>query len=499
MREYTGRTSEAAFAELVRRYLDFVYSAALRMLGDTHLAEDVAQRVFLALAKNAPQLTDRPALAGWLHTTARNLAANTLRTDARRRVREQNAAAMTQLLSTEAEADWEQIAPHLDDALTELSDTDREALFSRYFQRKSAREAAEDLGITEDAAQKRLSRAVERLRALLTARGVSAGAGGLVLAISSNAVQAAPLGLAAAISTALAGTTTAIIATAAATKAITMTTLQKTLITTALAAAIGTGIHDVHQASTLGAKLDTLRQHQTRLAVQLQKVTQERDEESKRLTAARQDIEQLRRESAELPKLREQARQFAEFKAARAQAGKNPAMEAALAAWATRADDLWRRLKQAPDKGIPELQLCDGYDWLEAAKSADIQSDADARKVFSRLRQQGKAKFGALMEGALEKYIRANQGQLPTEPSQLKEYCDTPVDDAIFSRYKLLHTGNMSDLPPGTKWLMTEKTPVDREYDSRLRIGPGTFSLLASGLGEADENGNPVYAEVEDK
>ncbi len=101
------------------------------------------------------------------------------------------------------------------------------------------------------------------------------------------------------------------------------------------------------------------------------------------------------------------------------------------------------------------------------------------------------------MEGALEKYVQANQGRLPTDPSQLKEYCDTPVDDTVFARYKLLHTGNMSDLPPGTKWVMTEKAPVDRDYDSRRMVWPGTYSVMSSGVGEADENGNPVYGDSE--
>ena len=172
-------------------------------------------------------------------------------------------------------------------------------------------------------------------------------------------------------------------------------------------------------------------------------------------------------------------------------------MEAALTAWASRANDLWQKLEQAPDKKIPELQLCDGYDWLEAAKNADMHSDVDVRKVFSRLRQQGKVRFGGLMEGALDKYTRANQGRLPTDPSELKEYCDPPVDDAIFARYKLLHTGNLSDLPPGTEWLMTEREPVDREYDSRLKVGLGTFSVMPSGIGQVDENGKPVYGDSE--
>src|SRR6266705_588129 len=112
LRDYTERRAEAAFAELVRRHVDLVYSAALRMVRDAHLAQDVTQGVFVALAQNSRGLKDRPVLSGWLHRTAQNLAANAVRSDVRRRAREQEAAAMNGL--HEPNAVWEHIAPHLD-------------------------------------------------------------------------------------------------------------------------------------------------------------------------------------------------------------------------------------------------------------------------------------------------------------------------------------------------------------------------------------------------
>jgi RNA polymerase sigma factor (sigma-70 family) len=197
LRDYAGDRSEAAFAELVRRHVDFVYSAALRMVRDAHLAEDVTQGVFVALAQNARQLADRPVLSGWLHRTTQNLAAKIVGSDVRRRAREQEAVAMNEV--QEPDTAWEYIEPHLDGALNELSDADRDALLLRYFQRQSAREMAQTLGMSEDAAQKRVSRAVERMRELFAKNGVTVGANGLVLVLAANAVQAAPVGLCAAI------------------------------------------------------------------------------------------------------------------------------------------------------------------------------------------------------------------------------------------------------------------------------------------------------------
>src|SRR5207245_8141029 len=127
--------------------------------------------------------------------------------------------------------------PLLDEAMHALDDTDRAAVLLRYFENKSLREVGAALGASDDAAQKRVSRAVERLREFFAKRGVTVGASGLVVAITANAVQAAPVGLAVTISTAaaIAGTTIAAAATATATKTIAMTTLQKTLIASTLA------------------------------------------------------------------------------------------------------------------------------------------------------------------------------------------------------------------------------------------------------------------------
>src|SRR5437773_4401122 len=245
LRQYLEDRTDAAFAALVARHINLVYSVALRHVGDPHQAEEITQAVFILLARKAAQLRHDKAPSSWLFHATRLTATKFVRGETRRHRRELEAH-MQAVLDGSGNDVWRQIAPLLDSAVGSLSEKDRQAIVLRFYEGRNLRDVGAALGASEDAAEKRVSRAVERLREFFAKRGVTVRASGLVVVISANAVQAAPVGLALSISAAaaLAGTAVVTTATATTTKAIAMTTLQKSLIAATIAAAVGTGIYE---------------------------------------------------------------------------------------------------------------------------------------------------------------------------------------------------------------------------------------------------------------
>jgi RNA polymerase sigma factor (sigma-70 family) len=321
LRRYAFDGSEAAFGELVERYVNLVHSAALRRTGgDASLAKDVAQLVFSDLAGKARWLPKDVILAGWLHRATRFSAANLLRAEHRRRTREQEAVEMN-VLQPEPAPDWDQIRPVLDAALDHLDQTDRDALLLRFFERRSLAEIGQALGSTEDAARKRISRALDRLRGDMLRRGLTTTAAALSAVISANAVHAAPAGLAAMLTNAaLAGTATGTGTTVAFVKLMAMTNLKLGLITVVVVAGIATPLVIQHHAQVVLREQDkALRQRSDQLAqlnaqnqllsslvAQTKGSSGFSDEQMSELLRLRGEVGRLRHQTNELARLREE-------------------------------------------------------------------------------------------------------------------------------------------------------------------------------------------------
>jgi RNA polymerase sigma factor (sigma-70 family) len=195
LRQYAEDNSDEAFAALVTRRINLVYSVALRQVGNPHNAEEITQAVFIILAKKAAQLREVKSLSSWLFQVTRLTANNFVRSESRRHRREQEARMQSILNESETEV-WPKIAPLLDTAVAGLREKDRQAIVLRFYEGRNLREVGLALGAREDAAEKRVNRALEKLRKFFTKRGVTLSAAAIAGAVSANSVHAAPVTLA---------------------------------------------------------------------------------------------------------------------------------------------------------------------------------------------------------------------------------------------------------------------------------------------------------------
>jgi RNA polymerase sigma factor (sigma-70 family) len=503
LQRYSASRCDAAFTELVKRYVDLVYSAALRQVGgDAHLAKDVVQAVFIDLARKAPSLSGRTLLAGWLYTSTCYAAAKTVRSETRWHTREQKANIMQQLSSdSAAEPAWEQLRPVLDAVMHQLEDRDRNAVLLRFFEGRSMAEVGARLGLSEDAARKRVGRALDKLRQFLARQGVTSTAAVLAPLLSGYAVTAAPVGLAASVAAAaLASTATSTGTGLAFLKIMTMTKLKIAVVSALVIAGATTPLILQHQTQVqLRRENQSLRLQNEQMSERLAPLAAENERLSKFVARTDQAMtndrsNELLRLRAEVGRLRAEARATGRLPTGNADNPADAAIQATAQELAARAAQLRERLQQMPDKQIPELKFLTDKDWLDAAGNP-LDNEEAVRLGLRTLRESAKNHFGSQMQKALRRFVDANAGALPTDLSQLQPYFDPPVDPALLGRYQLLKTGNLSEFGKDQRFIAEVAPPVDEEYDSRFEFGlGGTDSHSVNKTEDALEAAATAYA-----
>ena len=248
-----------------------------------------------------------------------------------------------------------------------------------------------------------------------------------------------------------------------------MTGMQKAFIITMLAVAVGTAVYEGHQVSLLRAQTQALLLERDSLSAMLES---EREDSASRAAVAQQQGGALAEDETKLVKLRAEAAQLraelelARLRAAAAARNNDPAM-AAMRPLLDGVKKLEEKLGEKPDRIIPEFQFLTVQDWFNAAgKIGKPGTDADFDKAVSALRTSAKTEFAGITQSALRGYAQANNGQAPTEMSQLKPYFGASVDDSVFQRYQLGEGGTVSEVA----------TPQDTQDETYFQIGMNTIN-----------------------
>ena len=456
LRAYARDGSQAAFATLVERHVNLVYSAARRQVRSPQLAEEVAQSVFIDLARHAATVNPATPLAAWLHLVTRRTAIDVIRRETRRIARELEAATFDTMKPDAT--NWSAVEPLLDEAVQSLAETDRTAILLRYFENKNLREVGAALGTSDDAAQKRVTRAVEQLRAFFSHRGVTVTAAALATDLSAHALQIAPAGLGATISSsaALSGAT-AVASTIETSRLIAMTALQKSVALAALVAVAGAGLYQARLAAQQSLEAAGLRDQNDRAAAGIRDLRLARAADAAKL----RDIEQ-----------RIDARIAQSIPVAPA----DVALESQMQQWLAQVDRLKGFLAQHPEWDIPELKLLPEDVWFNAAGGYRYETEEQFRGATALLRDRAVGLASNRIMKALNAYISAHDGMLPNSPGELSPHFDPPIAPEILARYEMLQKGKASEVPRNeTSRILAPKAPADVEFDAYTYVGTNGY------------------------
>lgn len=442
LRQYSQQGSQEAFSVLVSRYVDLVYSAARRQVGSPDLASEVAQTVFLDLAASARKIKPDTHLASWLYVASRRRAIDLVRREVSRQRREQAALEVSTMKSSAPS--WSELEPLLDEAMASLDDTDRKAILLRFFENKNLDEVGCALGSSEDAAQKRVSRAVERLRSYFAKRGVATAAAALMTDLSAHAVLPAPIGLGSAVMTSVAshGASAAIVVHQAG-RVFVAAVWEKALLALILSVAIGFVFHQVHVLQGQRREIASLENLWGNLRNENHKLLSERDQAWARSAAAEE-----------------------------ATSSGDAEFDARIKAVLVRIAQVKQRLKEDPAQQIPELRFLSESEWFDIVQNqVSWDTDEDFRTAFVSARTYAKSRFLRMLYESLDEYFAANNGRLPAEMVQLAPFFASAVEDALLARYEIRATGSIPELPSNAV-VIGEKTSnrIDPNKDNLEEI-----------------------------
>lgn len=414
LHHYQTAQSQAAFSALVQRYVDLVYSTAARQVSSPDFAKEVSQQVFLELAARASKLRPNTHLASWLYVVTRRRAIDLVRREARRMKNETMAAAQS-AIDQSGEALWPALRPLLDDVLGELSEGEREAVVRRFFENEGFRDIGAAMRISEDTAQKRVSRALDRLCELLSKRGLVATATAVASAVSAHAVEAAPAGLGASV-------------TQAAAQSIGAT--AQLAISHNVGAVIG---RTLLAAGTLTAIVGLLYVVNVRQAQEA-------------------EIERLRGERSRWEEAisKERIRQAAASAAARA----TPVVAAAPAdpidvrarTLAARIRRLHDWLELVPEDALPRMSLLTDIDWIVTVENKPELDDYDTsfsaqsiavENVLFALDDITTQRFGPRLWEAFRRYRKVTGKPIPGDVKDLLPYFTASVDPTFLRGYSM--------------------------------------------------------------
>jgi type II secretory pathway pseudopilin PulG len=378
-------------------------------------------------------------------------------------------------LDEKTEPPWELIAPHLDEGLNQLNASDRDAIVLRFLKRQDLRVVGAALGISEDAAQKRVSRALEKLRNVLSRRGVVLKATALSSVLAAKAVTAAPSSLVVSVTAASLAASAGTESTLTLLKFMAVTKLKAGIISAIVAASVVTPLVLQHQAQARLRRQDEALRQQTEGLANFQA---DNERFANLLAQAKgprslsdDQLSELLRLRGEIGRLGKNLQEMAQSKTS-APMSRADVLASRERLWLARASQLKQWLEEHPSEKIPELQFVDDSIWIGAIYPDALENEDGYRRAMRIVRINAEQPFRSMLERALRQYAKENAGQFPTDLSQLKPYFKSPIDDAILQRYEIVSTSRLvSELQPGGDWAITQKAPVNQELDIRVAIG----------------------------